>query len=126
MKIEDILSPPEPEVYVMFQGDRYVSANGTNYLLTPSYEDMNSQGIVSRRRVETEPPREAFGFNAWRDRGAWSEAVPPPTPPPMPPTETARPREPPEVSSRTDPVTISFVPVIRIMIDQDYIALYRN
>ena len=112
VKMENIVSPPDPYVMVMFQGDRYVSANGTNYLLTPSYEDMNLQGIVFRRRAETEPPRTTLGPNPWRERGAWSEVVPP--------LELARDREP-EVSSRPEPAMLSFVPVVRIKIGRAHV-----
>ena len=75
------------------------------------------QGIVSRRRAETEPPRTISGPNPWRERGAWSEAVRP--------SEFARDRKP-EVSSRPEPTMLSFVPVICIMIDQEHVALYQN
>ena len=77
--IENALSLPEPYVMVMFQGNQYVNAKGINYLITPSYEDMNPQGFVFHKRANTEPLRTAtMGSNPLHNRGAWSEAFPKP------------------------------------------------
>ena len=44
VKIEDIPSPTEAEVWVMSQGDQYMSSNGIRYLLTPEHENMDAEG----------------------------------------------------------------------------------
>ena len=46
VRLADIPLAPEPYVQAMFQGDRYVGTKGTIYLITPSYEDMDSHGVV--------------------------------------------------------------------------------
>ena len=46
VKIEDVSSPLEPEVWVNYQGDQYVSLIGTRYMLTPLFELMDSTGII--------------------------------------------------------------------------------
>ena len=46
MKMEDILSPLEQEVWVSFQGDRYMSLGGINYMLSPSFECTDRYGKV--------------------------------------------------------------------------------
>lgn len=38
VKMEDILSPLETQVWVNFQGDRYMSLGGIEYILSPSFE----------------------------------------------------------------------------------------
>ena len=46
VKIEDITSPLEPEVWVNYQGDRYMSSIGTCFMLTPLSERMDSTGTI--------------------------------------------------------------------------------
>ena len=118
VKLENAISLPEPYVMVMFQGDRYISATDTTFLLTPSYEDMTPQELVFHRRAETEPIRVTSEPNARQERKAWSEA--------FPLGSEARQEREAEVSSKSVPNSLSFVPVVRIMIDQENVALYRN
>ena len=59
VKIELAHSLSEPYVMVMFQGNRYVSAKGVNYLITPTYENINPQGTASHKKAYNEPLREA-------------------------------------------------------------------
>ena len=46
IKIEDILSPFELEVWVNYQGDRYMSFTGTCFMLTPFFECMDPTGVI--------------------------------------------------------------------------------
>ena len=41
VKLENVPTIPEPYVMVRFQEDRYISARGLIFLITPKYEDMN-------------------------------------------------------------------------------------
>ena len=54
VKIQHAPSLSKPYIMVMFQGDRYVSAKGINYLITPSYENMTLQRIVSHTKAYSE------------------------------------------------------------------------
>ena len=44
VKIEDIPTPTEAEVWVRSQGDQYMSIMGIRYLLTLEYENMDAEG----------------------------------------------------------------------------------
>ena len=61
MKMEDILSPLESKVWVTFQGDRYMSLGGIEYVLSSSFECMDRYGKVHPRRPDqgarTKPTR---------------------------------------------------------------------
>ena len=46
IKIEDISSPFELEVWVNYQGDRYMSFTGTCFMLTPFFECMEPTGVI--------------------------------------------------------------------------------
>ena len=56
VRLADIHAAPKPYVQAMFQGDRYVSIKGTIYLITPSYEDMDSHGVVLQSRAHSDLP----------------------------------------------------------------------
>ena len=45
----------------MLQGDWYVGMEGTTYLITPSFEDMDSHGVVFHSREISEPPTDPRG-----------------------------------------------------------------
>jgi hypothetical protein len=84
VKMEDIRSPLEAKVWVNFQGDRYMSLGGIEYVLTPSFEHMNRWGHLlpkdNERGAQTEP-----------NHGLQNKAEtqgPAPSAPPMPPAET--------------------------------------
>ena len=62
MRLADIPAAPEPFVQVMFQGDQYVGIEGTIYLITPSFEDMDSHGVVLHSRAHSEPPMNSRGM----------------------------------------------------------------
>ena len=51
VRLADIPAAPEPYVQAMFQGDRYAGTEGTIYLMTTSYEDMDSHGAVLQSRA---------------------------------------------------------------------------
>ena len=61
VRLADIPTTPEPFVQAMFQGDRYVSTKSTIYLITPSFEDMDSHGVVLQSRAHSEPPMNPRG-----------------------------------------------------------------
>ena len=44
VKIEDMPTPTEAEVWVRSQGDQYMSVLGVRYLLTPEFENMDADG----------------------------------------------------------------------------------
>ena len=46
VKIEDVPSPFEPEVWVNYQSDRYMSIQGTKFMLTPRFEFMDPTGVT--------------------------------------------------------------------------------
>ena len=121
VRLADIPVTPEPYAQAMFQGDRYLGTEGTIYLITPSYEDMDSHGVVLQTRASSEPPMNPRGLERTLDRPTRSFDYLP-SAPPMP-THYSTPAEP-EVSSHG--YTISYVPVYRIMLDQNHIILYRN
>ena len=62
VRLADILVALEPYVQAMFQGDRYVGIEGTIYLITPSYKDMDSHGVVLQSRAHSEPPMSPRGL----------------------------------------------------------------
>ena len=62
VRLADIPTAPEPYVQAMFQGDRYVGTEGTIYLITPSYEEMDSHGVVLQSRALSEPPMNPRGL----------------------------------------------------------------
>ena len=61
VKLADISVAPRPYVQAMFQGDRYVGTEGTIYLTTPSYEDMDSHGVVLHSKANSKPPMNQRG-----------------------------------------------------------------
>ena len=82
LAIEYAHSLSEPYVMVIFQGNVYVSAKCVNYLITPSYENMTLQGIVSHTKAYNKPLREAPSTSRepMRKEGR-SEAYAPSAPP---------------------------------------------
>ena len=62
VRLADILVAPEPFVQSMLQGDWYVGTKGTIYLITPSFEDMDSHGVVLQSRAHSEPPMNPRGM----------------------------------------------------------------
>ena len=86
----------------------------------PSYENMNLQGIMSYTKAYNEHLRGAPSTSKKpMIREARSKAYAPSTPPL--PLEWEN-----EASSHLEPIIVSFVPIKRIMIDQEYKILYRN
>ena len=61
VRLADISAAPKLYVQAMFQGDRYVGTEGTIYLITPSFEDMDSHGVVLHSRAHSEPPINSRG-----------------------------------------------------------------
>ena len=84
VKIEHAPLLPEPYVIVMFQGNRYVSAKGVNYLITPLYENMTLHGIVSHTKAYSEPLREAPSTSMQPMRRKVSSEIYAPSAPPLP------------------------------------------
>ena len=105
----------------MFQGDRYVGTEGTIYLITPSFEDMDSHGVVLQSRAHSEPPMNPRGLERTLVRPTRNMDYLPSAPPILihynPQIER-------EVSSHGN--TISYVPVYHIMLAQIHVILYRN
>ena len=63
VKVEDHPSEDEPSVMANYQGDRYMGTEGTIYLITPSYEDMDSHGVILQSRALSEPPMNPRGLD---------------------------------------------------------------
>ena len=63
VKLENVPVALEPFVHAMFQGDHYVSVDGTIYLITPSYEDMDNRGVVYHAKVYSKPPIDRQGVD---------------------------------------------------------------
>ena len=51
IKMEDIPMPFDPKVMVNFQGDQYISVNGTRYLIMPMFDDMDNKRKVHQIRA---------------------------------------------------------------------------
>ena len=83
VRLVDIPAAPEPFVQAMFQGDWYVGTEGTIYLITPSFEDMDSHGVVLQSRAHSEPPMNPRGMERTLARPTRS-MVYLPSAPPMP------------------------------------------
>ena len=81
VRLANILAAPEPFVQAMFQGDRYVGTKGTIYLITPSFEDMDSHGVVLQSRAHSEPPMHPRGMERTLARPTRSMEYLPSTPP---------------------------------------------
>ena len=81
VRLANILAEPEPFVQAMFQGDLYVGTKGTIYLITPSYEDMDSHGVVFLSRANSEPPTNPRGVERMLPRPTRSVDFVPSAPP---------------------------------------------
>ena len=98
-----------------------MGTEGTIYLITPSYEDMDSHGVVLQTRAHSEPPMNPRRLDGSLTRPTRSlEYLP--LAPPMPMHYGTSMEL--EVSSHGH--TISYVPVYHIMLDQSRVILYRN
>ena len=98
-----------------------MGTEGTIYLITPSFEDMDKHGVVFHSRAHNEPPMNPRGVERTLARPTRSMDFFP-LAPPMP--RHYNPQIEPEVSSHGD--TISYVPVYCVMLDQSHVILYRN
>ena len=88
IKMEDILSPLKFKVWVTFQGDRYMSLGGIEYMLSPSFERMDRYGwVLSTRqdpRTGTKPTRDHPSNPQGSQRPLQSGGAVPIVPPEMP------------------------------------------
>ena len=120
---------PKKWVMAMFQNDRYIDNHGVVYLITPSYENMNSLGVINYTRAQSEPPAYAKGNTLGEGHARRTQsAVFAPTAPPLPKGYEATKGiyVEPEVSSKPTISNVSSVLVMQILIDQEHIVLYKN
>ena len=115
VKLENVPTNPEPYVMVRFQEDRYISARGLIFLITPKYEDMNPQGIVPHTRAYIKPLQEAAARP--NDARTTKSALHVPSDPLQPESK---------VSTETTQFDVSHVHVTKVMLDQKNVVLYRN
>ena len=65
VKIEDIPTPTETEVWVRSQGDQYMSIMGIRYLLTLEYENMDAQGKLHVQPHVCTFSEPMYGMPSW-------------------------------------------------------------
>ena len=81
VRLADIPAAPKPYVQAMFQGDWYMGTKGIVYLITPSFEDMDSHGFVFHLRANSEPPTNPRGMERTLPRPTRSMDFVPSSPP---------------------------------------------
>lgn len=140
VKMEDILSPLESEVWVTFQGDRYMSLGGIEYMLSLAFDSMDRYDVIHPRRmdqgVRTEPLRSQQKEKQGSQRPMQSGSAVPAaqqdkakapmkdaTAPQMP---GAKPAHTEEVSSDNHDTVLYSFKVSRIHVDNPYVVLYTG
>ena len=133
VKIEDIPTPTEAEVWVRSQGDQYMSIMGICYLLTLEYENMDMHGKLHVQPHVCTFSKPMYGMPSWSmgvDSPSREKA---PSAPPMTGTEWTKHNE-----AEKEEVSFSFPPatpdrkeielyklyVRKVKNDSEFVALY--
>ena len=101
---------------VNFQGDQYMGMNGTKYLLTPHYEEMDFTRRILHTKADLGPTLGNPGADPGTGKQSQSKE---PSAPSMPGKE-------PQVRSKLVDMALYHMAVTRIYVDNPYIVLYQN